>query len=157
MATVVQLRDRLLPLRNREVVYGIFFESVEAFQAYLVDLNQIRLEDGENVFGNVVGTYSRATELEYLFGEGPKPIQPKIEGEPYNFQWTGGLFGGMKIDIFSDRAEFTSTDPNTEELISKYGQILGLQPEDMEEALREKLFPDFIKRLRRFIGYETIG
>lgn len=152
MATVLELRERLLPLKNRETVYGIFFESVAAFQAYLIDFNQIRLEEGEDVFGNLVGTYSRATELEYLFGEGPKPIKPKVEGEPYNFQWTGGLFGGMKIDIFSDRAEFTSTDGKTPELLEKYGQILGLQPEDLEEAIRERLFPDFMERLRGLLG-----
>ncbi|BFP39494.1 hypothetical protein FGF1_03390 [Flavobacteriaceae bacterium GF1] len=157
MATVLQLRQRLAPLVNKEVVYGIFFESVKAFEAYLIDLNQIRLEDGEDVFGNLTGTYSKSTELESLFGEGPRPIRPKVEGEPYNFQWTGGLFDGMRIDIFSDSAEFDSTDPKTGELKRKYGQILGLQERDLEEAIRERLFPDFIKRFRQRLGYAAIG
>lgn len=155
--TVAQLRKRLEPLTNRDVVYGIFFESVRAFEEYLIDFNKIRLEEGENVQGQIVGTYSRATELEALFGEGPRPIQPKVEGEPYNFQWTGGLFDGMKIEVFGDRAEFTSTDAKTNELRNKYGDIFGIQPQDYQEALRDKLIPDFINRFRKALGYATIG
>lgn len=155
--TVAQLRKRLEPLVNRDVVYGIFFESVRAFEEYLIDFNKIRLEDGEDVFGNITGTYSRATELEALFGEGPRPIKPKVEGEPYNFQWTGGLFDGMKIEVFGDRAEYDSTDPKTQELLQKYGQILGIQEQDLAEAIRDKLYPDFINRFRKRLGYATIG
>lgn len=154
--TVVELRNRLEALLNREVIYGIFFESVKAFEEYLIDFNKIRLEEGENVFGNEIGRYSRATELEYLFGEGPKPILPKIEGEPYNFQWTGGVFDGMKIEIFGDLAEFTSSDSKAPELEQKYGKIFGIQPQDYQEALKEKLFPDFINRFRIRLGYEPV-
>lgn len=153
MATVVQLRQRLELLRNRDYIYGIFFEVVKRFEAYLVDFNQIRLEEGQDIFGNVFGRYSRTSELEYLFGN-PKPVKPKIAGQPYNFQWTGGLFQGMKIEIFSDRAEFTSTDSKTPELVAKYKDMFGLQKEDFEEALQNKLFPEFMILLRKQLGYD---
>jgi len=152
MATAVQLRARLEPLRDRETVYGLFLDVVKSFEAYLIDLNQIRLEEGQDIFGDLIGRYSRATELESLFGEGPRPIQPKREGEPYNFQWTGGLFDGMYIDIFPDRAQFTSRDSKTPELIAKYGDMFGLQPQDLEESLREKLYPGFMKLIRNQLG-----
>ncbi len=152
MATVIQLRNYLEPLKDKDTVYGLFFEVVKSFEAYLIDLNQIRLEEGQDVSGKLVGRYSRATEIESLFGEGPRPIQPKREGEPYNFQWTGGLFDGMTIDIFPDMALFTSKDSKTPELIAKYGDIFGLQPQDLNEALRDKLYPGFMKLIRNQLG-----
>lgn len=152
MATAVQLRTRLEPLRDRDTVYGLFFDVVKSFEAYLIDLNQIRLEEGHDVFGDLTGRYKRSTELESLFGDGPRPIRPKTEGEPYNFQWTGGLFDGMFIEIFGDRAEFTSRDSKTPELVAKYGDIFGLQGQDLEEALREKLYPGFMQLIRNQLG-----
>lgn len=152
MATAVQLRARLEPLNDRDTVYGLFFEVVRSFEAYLIDLNQIRLDEGQDIFGDIIGTYSRATELESLFGDGPRPIEPKTEGTPYNFQWTGGLFDGMTIDIFPDRAEFTSKDSKTPELVAKYGDMFGLQPQDLDEALRDKLYPGFMKLIRNQLG-----
>ena len=151
MATAVQLRARLEPLKDRETVYGLFLDVVKSFEAYLIDLNQIRLEEGQDIFGDEIGRYSRTTELAAKFSQ-IKPIQPKKLGEPYNFQWTGGLFDGMYIDIFPDRAQFTSRDSKTPELIAKYGDMFGLQPQDLEESLREKLYPGFMKLIRNQLG-----
>lgn len=148
MGTVLSLKKRLETLNNREKVYGLFFGVVKRFEAYLIDLNLIRLEEGQDVTGKVTGTYSRATELESLFGAGPRPIKPKIQGQPYNFQWTGGLFDGMKINLFGDRAEFTSTDSKAPELIARYGELFGLQERDLVEALQDRLYPGFMELLR---------
>lgn len=148
MATVLQFRERLAPLANKEKVYELFFEVVKSFESYLIDFNLIRLEEGEDIFGNIVGRYKRSTELEALFGEGPKPIKPKKEGEPYNFQWTGGLFDGMYIEFTKDSFTFTSKDSKTPELKVKYKNIFGLQERDLNEAMRDKLYPGFMKLIR---------
>lgn len=148
MATVLQLRERLKPLLSRETVYGILFDVIRSFEAYLVDLNQKNLEQGADIFGLLLGTYSRATEIESLFGDGPRPIKPKTEGEPYNFQWTGDLFGGMKLVIENNVAYITSDTPYTPELLDKYGEIFGLTDIDLAEAIQTRIGPGFIKSIR---------
>ena len=151
MATVLQVRERLGPLLSRETVYGILFDVIRSFEAYLVDLNLIQLEKGEDIFGKVVGTYSKATELESLFGSGPRPRREKREGQPYNFEWTGGLFDGFTLEITGTTATFTSRDSKTPLLQEKYGEIFGLQDENLQEAIREKIGPAFIKNIRKVI------
>lgn len=152
MATVLQLRERLKPLLSRETVYGILFDVIRSFEAYLVDLNLIQLEKGQDIFGREVGTYSRATELESLFGDGPKPRQPKVEGQPYNFEWTGGLFDGFTLEISGDTAIFTSRDSKTPLLKEKYGEIFGLQEGNLIEAIDTKIGPAFLIAFRKRIG-----
>jgi hypothetical protein len=152
MGNLITLRDSIEQLFTRETIFEVFLESVKAFEQYLLDFNKLRLSEGEDIRGNIVGRYSRATELEALFGSGPRPIQPKREGEPYNFEWTGGLFGGMRL-VFGDReAIFDSTDSKTRDLVSKYGEILGIQQEDLTEAIRDRLLPDFLRRVKLRLG-----
>lgn len=149
MATVHQFRERLEPLANKEFLYSLFLGVVSGLQEYLLDFNKIRLEVGQDIFGRTIGTYSKATELESLFGQGPRPIKPKVEGQPYNFQWTGGLFDGMYIEFSKDSFTFTSKDQKTPELVAKYGDIFGLQEKDLQEALDNKIYPGFMELIRK--------
>lgn len=151
MATVLELRKNLSPLLSKETVYGLLFDVIRTYEAYLIDLNLLQLEKGEDIFGNVTGTYSRATELESLFGEGPRPIEPKREGEPYNYQWTGGLFDGMRMTISNKVATFSSTDSKAPMLKAKYGELFGLQDDHLLEAIQEKFYPDFMLLIRKQI------
>lgn len=149
VATIPQVQERVRTLNNKEAVYGVLFEVVRRFEAYLVDLNLIQLEAGKNPEGQLLGTYARSTELEALFGDGPRPIQPKVEGQPYNFQWTGGLFDGFTLQIDNDSATFTSTDPKVPLLTEKYGNLFGLSQEHLQEAVRDKLYPAFAEEIRK--------
>ena len=149
MANLLQVRQRVQALNSKEVVYGILFEVVKRFEAYLIDFNLIQLEAGRNIRNELLGTYSRATEIEALLGDGPRPIRPKVEGEPYNFQWTGGLFDGMRLVVENNTATFTSTDSKTPLLVEKYGDIFGLTPENLAEAVKDRLFPAFTEEIRK--------
>lgn len=148
MGTLLQLQQRIRPLRSKEVVYGVLFEVIKRFEAYLIDFNLIQLEEGRNIRNELLGRYSRATEIESLLGEGPRPIQPKREGEPYNFQWTGGLFDGFTLIIENNTATFTSRDSKTPLLVEKHGDIFGLSPENLAEAIKDRIGPAFVQAIR---------
>lgn len=148
VGNLLELQQRVKTLNDREVIYRVLFEVVKRFERYLVDLNLIQLEAGQDNEGRLIGTYARSTELEALFGDGPRPIMPKVEGEPYNFQWTGGLFDGFRLTVENNTATFTSSDSKTPLLVEKYRDIFGLQPRYLEEAVREKLYPAFAKEIR---------
>lgn len=145
---LVQLQRNVQALDDKEVIYGLVFEVIKRFEAYLIDLNLLQLEEGKNPEGRILGTYSRSTELEALFGDGPRPIEPKREGEPYNFQWTGGLFDGMILTVENNTATFYSTDSKTPILLEKYGNIFGLSKEHLQEAVSQKIYPAFAQAFR---------
>lgn len=145
MANLLDFRKNLAEVSDRKVLIQIMLDAAYQLRALLIDLNQIQLESGKDINGRVLGRYSRATEIESLFGE-IKPIQDKREGEPYNFEWTGGLFDGMKIVARKQSLEFTSSDSKTPLLVAKYGEIFGLTEKHMAEAV-EKIIPLFLEEI----------
>lgn len=147
MANLLEFRNNLAKVSDKKVLVEIALDAAYQLRAFLIDLNQIQLEAGRDIDGQRLGTYSRATELESLYGE-VKPILPKREGSPYNFQWTGGLFDGMKIIATGRELIFTSSDSKTPLLVEKYGDIFGLTQEHMEEAV-ERIIPIFIDEICR--------
>ena len=151
MATIKQIRSRVNPLLNQNELYEVAFEVLRRFEAYLVDFQILQLEQGQDRNQRIVGRYSRATELESLFGSGPKPRQEKKEGEPFNFEWTGGLFDGMILEIRGQTATFTSRDSKTPLLREKYQDIFGLQDRYLQEAIREKIAPAFARVIKNRI------
>lgn len=115
------------------------------FGAYLIDLNQIQLSQGKNIFGEVIGTYSKWTE-EIASTEDTR--QPKIAGENYNFEWTGELFDKMYVKLRRDRLEIFSKAPHAELVEATYSTlfgesaIFGLTEESLEDFAQNKLIPE---------------
>ena len=130
------------------MIISLVFEQIERYKGILIDLVQLQLEEGENPKGETVGTYKRSTELESLFGE-VSPIRPKKEGDPYNFQWTGGFFDGMFLEVKKDEAQWGSNDYKTEDLEKKYGELLGLQIKNFIEAKEQYLLPGLISEIKK--------
>lgn len=107
--------------------------------------------EGRDIFDKEIGTYSRSTELEYLFGDGPKPRKPKIEGQPYNFEDTGSFFDGFYLDISNGMAEWKSKDSKTPLLVQKYGDIFGLDDVNLKNVIKNILVPGFQKYIRTIL------
>lgn len=148
MGTIVEFRKNLQPLLNRRRVYKMLFDTMRSLEAYLVDFNKIQLEQGKDIHGKIVGTYKRATEIESIFGK-IKPILPKSQGSPFNFQWTGALFKGMKMTIKGGNvAIFDSTDPKAAMLTAQYGELFGLSDEHLTEAINDKILPLFLQKIK---------
>ena len=146
---VLELRNRVRSLNNKAVVYGILLQAFLSLEAFLVDLNQIQLEEGKNVFDQVIGVYSPATEF-ISNNPGPGelvPILPKVAGENYNFQWSGGLFDGMKVLSNGREIIWYSTDEKAPLLVQKFGDIFGLTDQHKIEAIK-KVCPLFVNAFK---------
>ena len=150
MATISIFRQRLKAIANEQLIISLVFDQINRYKGILIDLVQLQLEKGENPKNEVVGTYKRATEIESLLGK-VKPIQPKKEGDPYNFEWTGGFFDGMFLEVGKDEAQWGSDDYKTEELEKKYGELLGLQIKNFIEAKEQYLLPGFIQEVKKIL------
>lgn len=149
MASITTMSQRLRTLRNEQLIISLVFEQIKRYEGILIDYVQGQLEKGQNPKGEVVGTYSRATELESLFGE-VRPILPKREGDPFNFQWTGGFFNGMFLQVDKKSALFGSNDKQAL-LEGKYGDLLGLQVQNWLEAKEKYILPSFIAEIRKIL------
>ena len=78
---------------------------------------------GLDAKGKVIGRYSKATEG-YAADPENRPRQPKIAGEPFNFEWTGGLFDELYL-TFDSKDSYTlfSYDAKATFLKDTYGDI----------------------------------
>ena len=152
MSTLVQVRQRLKPLRTKARVYKIALQISKRFEAYLIDLNQIQLSRGVGIFGESLGTYAEATES---FAEGENTRQSKTAGDNYNFEWTGALFDGMYIRFTSQHFEIFSRGATTPLVIDKFSDIfgeqvlLGLTKESLSEYVNDKLIPEMQNEICR--------
>ena len=84
--------------------------------------------------GKIIGRYSKATEG-YAADPENRPRQPKIAGEPYNFEWTGGTFDEMFLTFDSkDTYTLFSYDAKATFLKDTYGDIF-----DFTEAHNDRI------------------
>lgn len=142
---LLQFRTSLKQVSNKDAIYGEVFGAIKFLEAFLIDLQQAQLEKGVDNQGAEIGTYSPATEA---IARQSNPIRPKRAGDPYNFEWTGGFFRGMRIDIDKEEAVFTSSDSKTPELKVKYPGLLGLTDFNLSQAVQQRILPEFLKRWR---------
>lgn len=114
-------------------------------------LKEEQLAKGLGSDGALLGTYSRNTELISIF-ESPKPRRAKVEGQPYNFDWTGSFFDKFDM-MFEDEQSFTlfSRDSKAKMLEETYGELTTLTEQNNkrinEEILRPQMYDIMIKRL----------
>lgn len=158
MATLVQISRNLQLLSRKDEFYGQVLRTAKRFEAYLVDLNQIQLSQGRDIFGNVIGQYSEATE-EIASTENTR--QPKIAGEDYNFEWTGELFDGMYVKLTSDYLEIFSTAPHASLVVATYSNLFGenvlfgFTEESLVDFTTKKLIPEIQKWVREILDLQN--
>lgn len=111
-------------------------------------LKEEQLAEGIDSSGKVVrkkngkkGVYSKNTP-DYIDPTNP-PRQDKIPGQPYNFEWTGGLFDNMFLE-FEDMKSFSlfSQDSKAKMLEKEYGDIFTLTKSNNERINQEILRPE---------------
>lgn len=114
-------------------------------------LKDEQLSKGLDSSGKIVGRYSKATE-EFANDPFNKPRQDKIAGQPYNFEWSGGLFDDMYM-FFEDKDSFSlfSQDEKALFLKGQYGDIFTLTKTNNHrvnmDILRPQMFEKIIQRL----------
>lgn len=102
---------------------------------------------GLDAKGKVIGRYSKATEG-YAADPENRPRQPKEAGQPYNFEWTGGLFDEMFL-TFDTKDTYTlfSYDAKATFLKDKYGDIFDFTEAHNDRINYEIILPELDRKL----------
>jgi len=102
---------------------------------------------GLDAKGKVIGRYSKATEG-YAADPENRPRQPKEAGQPYNFEWTGGLFDEMFL-TFDTKDTYTlfSYDAKATFLKDKYGDIFDFTKAHNDRINYEIILPELDRML----------
>lgn len=148
MGSLVQFQKNLQKLDDRKYLNDILFNAIRKTEKIAISLQKQQLSEGRDNQDKVVGTYSRATELESLFGD-VKPRQSKREGDPYNFEWTGDFFDGMELLFSSDEVSFWSKDSKTPLLVEKWENIMGLDDINLYNYIQNALYPLIMLQIRK--------
>lgn len=123
-------------LTSLELLKGLGTIILEA-DDFVIFLQQKQLSDGLNSEGNLTGTYTAATQFIAENFE-PKPIKPKIEGQPFNFEYSGRFFKGMFLKVFVSedfRVEIESAVSYADDIENRYKKLLGLTKDNQEELI----------------------
>lgn len=105
--------------------------------------------EGVDEFGQIIGTYSRYTEI----------LNPeKQEGTPYTLYDTGEFYNSLLITVLDDGIEINGDGLKVDEfgqttdLFEEYGyEIMGLTDES-KEKLAQELVGRFITEYRRLLS-----
>jgi hypothetical protein len=146
MATLFQFQQRLARINNIAALESILFLEIKKNEKAFIELNKAQLSEGKDNKGKVFGKYTQLTED---IAKTENPRKPKVAGQPYNFEYTGGLFDGFELPVDGTQAQFFSTDGKTEELFLKYDGLFGLQPENLRTVIKETILPAFLIQIRK--------
>lgn len=145
---MVTVKDYLQTVSNIIDALPRQFEgAVKRNEQAILDLNRENqlYEKGQDVNGNEL--------LEY------KPFTIEIKqllGQPYDrttLFYSGAFYNSFKAVIHPSeyRIDIIATDSKTRSLVTKYGDILGLQSENIAIFDREIIFPEITKFIKTFL------
>ncbi len=122
------------------------FRFIRTFESELAQYNKSRIfNDSEDVFGKPIGFYSPATEK---ITEGRKKA-----GDSFTLFEEGDFLGSIFAKVEGEQVVFGAKDPKTplifENLLST--DIFGLNDEDLQRVIEERLLPFCIQYFRRFL------
>lgn len=146
MATLAQFEKRLAVLVNRDSLHTILFDSIRRTEKIAISLNKQQLNEGYGSDDKTLGVYSLATQnwqRDYI------PRKPKIAGQPYNFEDTGSFFDGFYLDFRDGTVEFWSSDEKTPFLVEKYGNLFGLDDNNLSNYITNSVLPLFLAGIRK--------
>lgn len=119
-------------------------------QQFIIDLNAVGqlFSQGLDSEGDLTGTYSVVTSI---FDE------RKTAGEHYNFLDTGEFLESFSVKVFKDGSFVirANTDKEEDDLIDKFGPLLGLTDESRAKLHRE-LLPKVIRKVWDFVQTGSI-
>lgn len=135
-----QKAKRLTPAKVKKDL----FNFIRTLENELAQYNRAKLNiDSQDVNGNPIGFYSKATEV---ITNGRKK-----EGQPFTLFDTGRFLPSVFAKVSNDSIFFGATDPKTPEVLQNLlsTDIFGLQDEDLNTVLQDKVQPFLIEYYRK--------
>lgn len=112
------------------------FKFIRTLEGGLAQINKDTLnKKSEDVLGNAIGFYSRATE-EITGGR-------KKEGDAFDLLETGDFLGGLTAKVQNNSILFDTKDSKKEEVLKNLlsSDIFGLQDDDLNDVLERFVEP----------------
>ena len=138
MGNLSELQKGLQRLSEGDRLLKLLFEAVRATEKVALSLQKQQLSEGYSQKDELIGVYTKTTQN---IAEHRDVRQPKIAGEPYNFEWTGDFFDGMELIFEGDTVRFYSTDTKAELLADKYQNLFGLDDYNLNNYLQNSILP----------------
>jgi hypothetical protein len=129
---------------NALAIEKIIFDFLKSIQSHLAKTNAERLNNkSQDVFGDPIGFYSRATEIITL-GQ-------KKAGEPYDMKDTGEFLSKFYASVSKGIITFGSTDPKTDDILDNpnllSADLFGLTDGELKDVINQRLLPYFLKQV----------
>jgi hypothetical protein len=144
MVTVKDLLNKLKGVNITSLTATVIKEKTKE----IIEVNQKELREGKNFVGQTVGLYAKSTEL--ISKESPTPNQPKIAGQPYNFDWSGNLFEREFITYSNAKIKFDSRGKgdNQKQLFVSVNRLLGVDEKGEKIINFEIVLPGLQKKFK---------
>ncbi|CAL2055976.1 hypothetical protein [Tenacibaculum sp. 190524A05c] len=143
MGTIYELQERARRLRPQKIKSDLYV-FIKTLEEELAAYNRATLnQDSEDVSGNPLGFYSKATEL---ITNGRKKA-----GDPYDLLESGKFLDGLYAKVDKDNVFFDSRDSKRKEVLKNLlsNNIFGLQEPDRNKVVDTRLLPYFQNYFRR--------
>ena len=148
MVTVKDFLEKLKRVNVKSMTVAIINEN----QKEITELNIDTLAKGKNYKDELVGRYSLLTQM--IASEDPRPLLPKIAGEPYNFIWGGDLVGNVKAEPKADKILFDSTGKGTGDKLEfvEKNKLIGLTINNEQILNNDILRPNYVNKLKNALN-----
>lgn len=132
-----------------DLVSKDLFDFIRSIEKYMVDLNKKQIyEDSQDVYGNAIGFYSRATEL--ITGGA------KMAGDPFTGKDTGAWLSKFYVSVQDGIFFFGSTDPKTDDILDSphwlSADLFGLTDDNLQLVIDDKILPFILQFFRQSLG-----
>lgn len=134
----LQIRKTLTPRR----ISDDLFAFIRTLESEFAKINRDTLnQKSQDIDGHPVGFYSQATEL--ITGG------RKAKGQPFDLKETGVFLNSIYAKVEKESIFFDSRDPKLDEILQNTltDDLFGLQDEDLNRVIDEKILPFFITYL----------
>lgn len=124
------------------------FKYIRSIEKEFLELEKKRIsEKSQDIDGNPLGFYSKATEL---ISGGKKKA-----GDPFTGIDTGDWFKGFYMQEVSGVLRFGSKDPKTNDILKSDNwlsdEIFGLSDDELKAVIDQKLLPFFIENVKKLM------
>lgn len=147
MATLQEQLQKSKKLSQKKLSDDLY-RFIRTIEKEILDKNKEQIEfDSEDIFGNALGYFSKATEM--ITGGRKKA------GEPFTGKETGDWFKGFYMQEVSGVLRINSKDPKTIDILRSdnwlSNEVFGLSDENLKAIIEEKLLPFFIKNSKEIL------
>ena len=144
---MANFQDQLIKSKSIDAntVSKELFDFIRSISKELIELNKKQInKDSQDIYGNAIGFYSRATEF--------LSLGQKKAGQPFTGEDTGSWLSRFYVTVLDNTFFFGSTDPKTDDILdSPYwlsSDLFGLTDENLQMVIDTKFLP-FIKEFYR--------